>query len=97
MTTLPPLTPSQFANLAATLIQPAGVFPPDARLDWGGDMLFKVAFVLLILWLLGTAGLYRIGEFLHALLLVGLMLLLMAFIRARDAARRRIVDHTVDH
>ena len=60
-------------------------------------MLFKVAFVLLILWLLGMAGLYRIGEFLHALLLVGLMLLLMAFVKAREAARRRIVGNTTDH
>ena len=97
MISLPPLTPSQCANLAATLIQPAGVSPPDAHLDWGGDMLFKVAFVLLILWLLGMAGLYRIGEFLHALLLVGLMLLLMAFVKAREAARRRIVGNTTDH
>ena len=52
-------------------------------------MLFKVAFVLLILWLLGAAGLYRIGGFLHVLLLLGLMLLLMAFVKARDAAARR--------
>jgi hypothetical protein len=92
---LPSFTPTQFASLAATLIQPACVCPPDAR-QWEGDMLFKVAFVLLFLWLLGMAGLYRIGEFLHALLLVGLMLLLMAFIKARDAARRQIVDNTAD-
>ena len=54
-------------------------------------MLFKVAFVLLILWLLGMAGVYPAGGFVHALLLVGLMLLLMAFLKARDAAMRRAV------
>ena len=92
---LPSLTSSPFANLAATLIQPAYVYPPDAHLDWGGDI-FKVAFVLLILWLIGMPGLYRLGEFLHALLLVGLLLLLMAFVRARDTARRHRVDSTAD-
>ena len=60
-------------------------------------MLFKVAFVLLILWFLGMAGLYRIGDLLHALLLVGLMLLLMGFVKARDAARRRLVENSPDH
>jgi hypothetical protein len=59
-------------------------------------MLFKVAFVLLFLWLLGMAGLYRIGEFVHVLLLLGLMLLLMAFIKGRDAARRQTVHNTAD-
>jgi hypothetical protein len=57
-------------------------------------MLFKVAFVLLLLWLLGMTGLYQLGQFLHALLLIGLMLLMIAFIRARDAALRR--EHTPD-
>jgi hypothetical protein len=60
-------------------------------------MLFMVAFVLLFLWLLGMAGLYNLGQLLHAPLLAGLMLLLMAFIKARDAARRRVVENTSDH
>jgi hypothetical protein len=60
-------------------------------------MLFKVAFVLPFLWLFGMAGLYDVGELLHVLLLVGLMLLLMAFIKARDAARRRVLENTSDH
>ena len=53
-------------------------------------MLFKIAFVLLIAWLLGVLGVYRSGEIVHALLLVGLMLLLLAFVRAREEALRRI-------
>ena len=52
-------------------------------------MLFKVAFVLLAVWLLGAIGLFEIGEFVHGfLLLIGLMLLLLGFVRGRDAARK---------
>ncbi len=49
-------------------------------------MLLKVAFVVLAAWLVGVIGLYDIGELVHALLLVGLMLLLLGGLRARDAA-----------
>ena len=52
-------------------------------------MLLKIAFVLLIAWLLGVLGLYRIGDLVHVLLLVGLMLLLLGALRARDAAAAR--------
>ena len=55
-------------------------------------MLFTIAFVLLIAWLLGVLGVYPGGELVHVLLLIGLMLLLLAFLRARDAAARRAVD-----
>jgi hypothetical protein len=51
-------------------------------------MLFKIAFVLLIAWLLGVLGPYRIGEFVHVLLMIGLMLLRMGALKARDAAAR---------
>jgi hypothetical protein len=54
-------------------------------------MLLKTALVLLAAWLLGLVGLYNIGDLVHVLLLVGLMLLLLAFLRARDAAARRAV------
>jgi hypothetical protein len=52
----------------------------------GGEMLLKIAFVLLIAWLLGVVGLYRIGDLVHVLLLIGLMLLLLGALKARDAA-----------
>jgi hypothetical protein len=55
----------------------------------GGEMLLKIAFVLLIAWLLGVLGLYRIGDLVRALLLVGLMLLLLGALTARDAAAAR--------
>ena len=52
-------------------------------------MLFKIALVLLGLWLVGVLGLYRVGNLVHVLLLVGLMLLLLAILRAREAVVRR--------
>ena len=52
-------------------------------------MLLKISFVLLIAWLLGVLGLYRIGDLVHVLLLVGLMLFLLGALKARDAAAVR--------
>ena len=51
-------------------------------------MLFKAAVVLLAIWLLGMVGVYRVGDLVHVFLLVGLMLLLLAMLKARDAALR---------
>lgn len=47
-------------------------------------MLFKAAIVLLAIWLLGVGGVYRVGDLVHVFLLVGLMLLLLAMLKARD-------------
>ena len=55
----------------------------------GGEMLFKISFALLFVWLLGVVGLYSTGDLLHVLLLVGLMLFLLAALKARDAAAAR--------
>jgi hypothetical protein len=52
-------------------------------------MLFKIGLVLLAAWLLGLVGVYDVGDLVHGLLLMGLMILLLAFSRARDAAVRR--------
>ena len=49
-------------------------------------MLFKMALAVLSIWLLGLVGLYSVGDLVHVLLLVGLMLLLLALLKARDAA-----------
>jgi hypothetical protein len=49
-------------------------------------MLLKIALVLLAAWLVGVLGVYSVGDAVHVLLLVGLMLLLLGFLRARDAA-----------
>ena len=52
-------------------------------------MLFKSAVVLLGAWLVAVLGLYRIGELAHVLLLLGLLLLLLAVVKSRDAAIRQ--------
>jgi hypothetical protein len=52
-------------------------------------MLFKIAFVLLLAWLLGVFGLYRIGDVVHTLFVVGGLFFLLAVARARDAATTR--------
>lgn len=55
-------------------------------------MLLKIALVLLIAWLLGVLGLYRIGDLVHVLLLAGLWLVLLGALKARDAAAPRGTD-----
>lgn len=57
-------------------------------------MFFKIGLVLLALWLLGLFGVYDVGDRFHAFLLVGLMLLLLGFLHARDAALRHTVGET---
>ena len=52
-------------------------------------MLFKVALALLFVWGLGIAGVYAVGQIVHVLLLVGLMLLLLSVAKARETAARR--------
>lgn len=51
-------------------------------------MLVKIALLLLGMWVLGLVGVYTVGDLVHVLLLVGLMLLLLAFAKARDATTR---------
>jgi hypothetical protein len=51
-------------------------------------MLFKTALVLLAAWLLGVLGIYTVGNLVHVLLLIGLLLLLLTFAKGRDAALR---------
>jgi hypothetical protein len=56
-------------------------------------MLAAVGLALLGVWGLGLLGLFDVGTLLHVFLLVGLMLLLLAALNARDAeaaARRRL-------
>ena len=54
-------------------------------------MLFKIALVLLGAWLVGVLGLFNAGQFVHVLLLVSLMLFLLGFLHAREAAMRRAI------
>jgi hypothetical protein len=57
-------------------------------------MLFKIALALLVAWIIGVLSVDRLGDLVHVLLLVGLGLLLLAFLRARDAAMRRAASET---
>jgi hypothetical protein len=46
-------------------------------------MLYTIAVILLILWLLGLVSGYTIGAFIHVLLVIALVLLLVQFVSGR--------------
>jgi hypothetical protein len=46
-------------------------------------MLYTIAVVLLILWLLGLVSAYTIGGFIHILLVIAIIMLLVGFIGGR--------------
>ncbi len=46
-------------------------------------MLYTLAVILLILWLLGFVGVYTIGAFIHVLLVVAVVLFLVGLLGGR--------------
>ena len=48
-------------------------------------MLYTIAVVLIILWLLGMVSSYTIGGFIHLLLVVALILILIRIIQGRSS------------
>ena len=46
-------------------------------------MLYTIAVILLILWLLGLVSSYTVGGFIHILLVVALVLILVNFLSGR--------------
>ena len=46
-------------------------------------MLFMLAVILLIAWLLGIIGVYTVGAFIHVLLVIAIVLFLVGFISGR--------------
>jgi len=48
-------------------------------------MLYTIAVVLLVLWLLGLVSSYTLGGFIHILLVVALVMLLVQLISGRRA------------
>jgi hypothetical protein len=50
-------------------------------------MLYTIAVILLLAWLLGIVGTYTVGAFIHVLLVVALVLFVMGLL----SGRRRIV------
>ena len=55
-------------------------------------MLFKSALIVLVTWLLGVLFFRSVGDVVHVPLLVGLALLLLSFLRAREDAIRRVTE-----
>jgi hypothetical protein len=50
-------------------------------------MLYTIAIVLLILWLLGLVTSYTIGGFIHVLLVIAIILVLIRLIRGENPIR----------
>jgi hypothetical protein len=50
-------------------------------------MLFTLAVILLVLWLLGVVGTYTIGAFIHVLLVIALVLFVLGLL----SGRRRVL------
>ena len=46
-------------------------------------MLFTIAIVLLVLWLLGIVSAYTIGGFIHILLVIAIIMILIRLIQGR--------------
>jgi len=50
-------------------------------------MLFTLAVILLVAWLLGIVGLYTVGAFIHVLLVIAVVLFLVGIV----SGRRRVL------
>jgi uncharacterized membrane protein YtjA (UPF0391 family) len=48
-------------------------------------MLYTIAVILLVAWLLGFVGIYTIGAFVHVLLVVAIVLFVMGLLSGRRA------------
>ena len=49
-------------------------------------MLYTLAVILLIAWLLGFVGIYTVGSFIHVLLVIAIVLFLVRLISGRRVA-----------
>lgn len=49
----------------------------------GLNMLYTLAVILLVLWLLGMVGSYTLGGFIHILLVVALVMVILNLARGR--------------
>jgi hypothetical protein len=47
-------------------------------------MLYTIALILLVLWLLGLVSGYTIGAFIHVLLVIAIVLFLVGLLRGRQ-------------
>lgn len=51
------------------------------------NMLFTIAIILLILWLLGLVSSFTLGGFIHILLVVAIIMILIRLIRGENPVR----------
>ena len=69
---------------SATWPGPVGIpFAPEIVPE--DSMLYTLAVILLIAWLLGIVGTYTIGAFVHVLLVIAVVLFLVGLISGRSA------------
>jgi uncharacterized membrane protein YtjA (UPF0391 family) len=59
------------------------VFKPGPTLRRRTHMLYTIAVILLVAWLLGFVGIYTIGSFVHVLLVVAIVLFLVGLVSGR--------------
>lgn len=53
---------------------------------WSIAMLYTIAVILLILWLLGAVGTFAVGQAIHVLLIVAIVLFVLGLMRGRRSA-----------
>ncbi|HSW82224.1 MAG TPA: lmo0937 family membrane protein [Usitatibacter sp.] len=51
----------------------------------GHNMLYTLAVILIILWLLGMVGSYTLGGMIHVLLLIALVMIIVSVVSGRRA------------
>jgi hypothetical protein len=56
---------------------------PSRGAGWRIHMLYTIAVILLVAWLLGFLGIYTIGSFVHVLLVVAIVLFLAGLVSGR--------------
>jgi hypothetical protein len=57
--------------------------PVDAAVREGGQMLWTIFVILLVLWLLGMVSSYTMGGFIHLLLVLAIVVVLINIISGR--------------
>ena len=57
--------------------------PPDCAAGGEGTMLETIAIILIVLWLLGLVSSYTLGGFIHALLVIAVVVILIRVIQGR--------------
>ena len=76
----------QTANVKPSNVLSGFSEQPGNRTTKGDSMLYTIAVVLVILWLLGLATSYTLGGFVHVLLVVAVIMILFNLISGRRAA-----------